>query len=123
MPPQDSIVSSTRTLCQNSTPTSLGTIWLAGFIRGNRGVPFNAMRILGKYAIVYQLGGSGRYADRVGGSQAVGPGQLIFVYPERPHAYGPPADGRWDEFYIVFDGPVFDLWRPLIERLGPVVTL
>ncbi len=115
--------SSTRLICQNSTPNSVGTVWLAGFIKGSEGVPVKPMRVLGKYAIVYLVGGEGRYADLTGAGQTVRPGQLVFVYPERAHTYGPTADGHWDEFYIVFDGPVFDLWRPLIERLGPVVTL
>jgi AraC-like DNA-binding protein len=40
-----------------------------------------------------------------------GPGDLIFVYPEIPHGYGPGLDETWSEFYVCFDGPAFDLWR------------
>jgi AraC-like DNA-binding protein len=48
------------------------------------------------------------------GAQPVTPcrvGDLLFVYPEIPHAYGPGPGELWSEFYVVFNGPVFDLWR------------
>jgi AraC-like DNA-binding protein len=69
------------------------------------------MRVFGKYALVYLLEGSGRM--RVAGQpgRAVKAGDLLFVYPEIPHGYGPGSGEKWNEFYVVFSGPVFDLWR------------
>jgi len=40
-------------------------------------------------------------------------GDLLFLYPEIPHGYGPGPRETWSEFYLVFNGPVFDLWRRL----------
>ena len=38
-------------------------------------------------------------------------GDLLVVFPEIPHAYGPEAGGHWSEVYVVFEGEIFDLWR------------
>lgn len=69
------------------------------------------MRVLGSYALVYVVGGGGEYSDARGTRRQVSEGDLIWVFPDIPHAYGPARGGRWDEIYLVFDGPVFDLWR------------
>jgi AraC-like DNA-binding protein len=83
------------------------------------------MRIFGKFAVVYLLAGQGSYSEANGPRVPVRAGDLIFVYPEVAHGYGPPVDGTWEEFYIVFDGPVFDAWRTagLIGGEGPIVHL
>lgn len=49
-------------------------------------------------------------------------GDLILVFPDLGHAYGPDPGGRWDEIFLVFDGPVFRLWeeRGLLDRDRPV---
>jgi AraC-like DNA-binding protein len=69
------------------------------------------MRILGSYALVYIMHGSGRYIDARGANQKVTAGDLIQIFPDIAHSYGPMPGETWDEIYIVFDGPVFDLWR------------
>ncbi len=45
-------------------------------------------------------------------------GDLLFVYPGTPHGYGPGPGERWSEFYVVFNGPVFEFWlqRGLLNR-------
>src|SRR5438045_2558817 len=77
----------TRLLFRNDARTPLGRLTMAGFIHNSAGVGGAAMRVLGSYAIVLLLEGSGRYQ------------------------YGPGAGEYWNEFYVVFDGPVFDMWR------------
>jgi len=69
------------------------------------------MRTYGRYALVYLLKGSGRM--RIAGRPMVNvrAGDLLFVYPEIPHGYGPGPDETWNELFLVFSGPVFDLWR------------
>lgn len=69
------------------------------------------MRILGKYALVYLLDGDGTYRDADGRKCAVRPGDLILLFPELAHCYGPEDGGVWSEIYLVFSGPVFDLWH------------
>ena len=112
----------TRLLFRNDTRTPLGRLTTAGFIRGSAGAGGTAMRVLGSYAIVYLLEGSGRYQDANGREQRVGAGDLLLIFPELGHRYGPGVGERWSEFYVVFDGPVFDLWRQvgLLSPAQPV---
>ena len=100
-----------RLLLQTSVTSPLGTISLAGHLRDNRGVSLTQMRTFGKYALVYLLEGSGRMRS---GKRAIVPcrkGDLLFLYPEIPHGYGPGPNETWSEIYLVFNGPIFDLWR------------
>jgi hypothetical protein len=69
------------------------------------------MRDLGSYAMVYLLAGGGEFGDASSHAQKVGPGDLMWLFPGVPHYYGPHPGGRWDEIYLVFDGPLIDLWR------------
>lgn len=111
--------------CQNTTIPAVGGINFAGFIVDSTGVPDVPMRIWGKYAAVYLLEGSGRFQDANGLNLVVRPGDLIVVFPDVPHTYGPQAGEKWDEFYVVFDGPVFHAWREqgLISPGRPVLHL
>jgi AraC-like DNA-binding protein len=47
------------------------------------------------------------------------------VYPDLGHEYGPGKSEHWDEFFVVFDGPIFDLWRQarLLDDRRPVQHL
>jgi AraC-like DNA-binding protein len=85
------------------------------------------MRILGSYAIVYLLDGSGRFADAAGRDLPVSPGDLIVVFPDLPHRYGPDRSRgeHWHEIYVCFDGPAFDAWRAhgLLDPARPVLRL
>jgi len=105
---------------RNATSSALGRVTLAGFIRHSAGVaPF---RRYGQYALVYLLDGSGRYRDTNSNDQAIGPGDLMFIFPKLGHAYGPGRGEHWTEFYLCFDGPVFDLWQThgLLDPRQPV---
>ncbi len=83
------------------------------------------MRVFGQYAIVLVVGGGGYYRDILGTRQLVRAGDLIFVFPEVAHSYGPDSNSHWDEIYACFDGEVFDLWRRqnLLNPLKPVVSV
>ena len=113
----------TRLLFRNDTRTPLGRLTMAGFIRNSAGVGSSGMRVLGSYALVYLLAGSGRYADANRRQQRVRAGDLIVIFPEIGHLYGPGAAEHWSEFYVVFDGPVFDMWRQvgLLDPSRPVL--
>jgi AraC-like DNA-binding protein len=69
------------------------------------------LRVLGSYALVYLIDGSGRYRDENGLTLNVRAGDLFFLFPELGHTYGPVGASKWTELFLVFDGPVFDLWR------------
>jgi AraC-like DNA-binding protein len=118
----------TQLLFRNDMRTPLGRLTTAGFIRDSAGAGGTVLRVLGSYAIVYLLEGSGRYQDANGCDQRVQAGDLLLIFPELGHRYGPGEGERWSEFYLVFDGPVFDMWRQAgllnpaqpIQRLEPV---
>jgi AraC-like DNA-binding protein len=113
-----------RLLFRNDASTPLGRLTAAGFIRDSAGVG-PAPRLLGRYAIVYLLEGSGRYSDAEQRRVRVQAGDLIVVFPDVAHRYGPDPGERWSEFYVVFDGPVFDLYRRsgLLDPRRPVQRL
>lgn len=111
-------------LHQNDRPTPLGRLALAGQITGGRGiVPARPLRVFGSYAVMCVLKGEGSYQDADGARLPVSAGDVVLVFPERAHWYGPPRPALWDELYISFDGPVFDLWRQagLLDPLRPVL--
>lgn len=100
-----------RIVLQSSAGTPLGAIKLAGFIEDSRGAEQGAGRRLGRYALVYSLRGLCDYWDEHNGRRTVRPGEAFFLFPEISHRYGAKGDAGWDEFFIVFEGPLFDLWR------------
>jgi AraC-like DNA-binding protein len=69
------------------------------------------MRVFGSYALVYVVAGSGSYRDARRAQQNIAAGDCILVLPELAHQYGAPRGARWDEYHIIFEGPLFDLWR------------
>jgi AraC-like DNA-binding protein len=113
-------------LLEALTYTNLGRAILAGEIQGGRGVRSKSRwRIYGSYAVVAILQGSGHYRDANGVHAEVCAGDLIFVFPDLPHWYGPRKRERWDEIYLTFDGPIFDLWRKegLLNIVQPLCHL
>ncbi len=116
-----------RLIFSNDASTPLGRLTLAGFLKDSAGVG-PALRLLGRYAIVYLLEGGGRYWDGRGWACNVRAGDLLLLLPDLAHGYGPLAGQRWSEFYVVFDGPAFDLWRqsgllhadPPVRQLSPI---
>src|ERR1043166_3287351 len=107
---------------QNAAKSPLGRITQAGFTHMEAGTPLMPMRILGSYALVSTLDGLGQYHDVRGLHRELHPGDLIIVFPDHAHRYGATADHFWQEFWIVFEGPIFDLWRKkgLIDASKPI---
>ena len=113
----------TRILLRSEMKTPLGRLTLAGSIRDGFGVvPAYPLRVYGSFALMYLLEGRGVYRDANGHTQRLRAGDLVLVFPELAHTYGPVGGERWSEFYLVFDGPVFELWRDvgLLDPTHPV---
>lgn len=110
---------------KNAVRSPLGQVSLAGFIRNGRGIPRRPLRVLGSYALVYVVDGGGRFEDATGLELAVVAGDLLLIFPELAHTYGPTSRTIWTELYLVFDGPVFDLWRAtgLLDPRKPLLHL
>lgn len=100
-----------RLVLQSSVMSPLGQVSLAGYLRNNRGIPLGQMRTYGRYALVYILDGSGRMKSGNLPLVKCRAGDLLFIYPEIPHGYGAGPGKTWSEFYLVFNGPIFDFWR------------
>lgn len=101
----------------------IGRISMTGRMPDTRPWPSDQpMRRLGSYAVIYLLAGQGRYVDGAGRNRHVSTGDLILLFPDLPHRYGPPEGEFWDQLYVVFDGPVFDLWHAngLLDENRPV---
>ncbi len=88
-----------------------GRVTMTGSLRNSKGLSFSAMRVLGSYALVYLLEGGGHYQLRGQAALPCRAGDLLLIFPDIAHAYGPESGGKWSEIYMVFEGTLFDLWR------------
>lgn len=91
---------------------SLGRVVMVGETHGSQVPQMRGMRKLGHFALVYLFEGHGRYEDARGVTRELSGGDGFLVFPDIPHHYGPVGNRRdWSEYYIVFEGDIFDLWR------------
>jgi AraC-like DNA-binding protein len=91
--------------------TEAGSLQLAGLLRNIAGIAPGSMRILGSYALVLMVAGRGYYCDARGAKMELQAGDVVLVFPDLAHAYGPQPNAEWTQIYYVFNGPQFDLWR------------
>jgi len=96
---------------QSPLRTPVGEIELAGLLRNVAGIDPTGMRILRRFTLVLMVEGRGYYRDARGTKLELGPGDVVLVFPEIAHAYGPLPGTEWTQVYFVFDGPQFQLWR------------
>ena len=110
---------------ENPLRTATGNLQLAGLLRNISGIDPGAMRILGSYALILMVAGRGYYSDARGTKRDLQPGDVVLVFPELAHAYGPQSGEDWTQVYFVFQGPQFDLWRRrhLLRTERPVLRL
>lgn len=92
-------------------PSPIGKAEFGGRLCGTTGTGFSQFRVYGMYALVLLLDGGGRYRDRRGLDLRLSPGDLLIVFPEHAHQYGPEAGEHWDEMFIAFKGAAFEGWR------------
>lgn len=112
-------------LFRNDAPTPLGRLSMAAQLERSTGIPPRTMRVIGTYSLNYILEGKGRFRDGNGFSQKVGAGDLILLFPDVPHTYGPPKGEYWSDFHMFFDGPAFDLYQKvgLLDPARPILHL
>ena len=109
---------------QNLHLSPIGGIKIACFLNKGIGV-LTSRRTLPHFTLVYVTRGSGHYQDERGVHLPIHAGDAILVHPGVEHWYGPPRGSSWDEFYLVFEGPVFDLWSSsgCLDQDRPVISL
>jgi AraC-like DNA-binding protein len=119
-----SVVSSQAWL-QSPLVTKAGTLELAGLLRNVSGIDPGRMRVLGRYALVLITAGKAYFQDALGTKRELVAGDVILVFPEIAHAYGPISESDWTHVYFVFNGPQFELWRrqELLSPSNPVLRL
>ena len=102
--------------------SALGVVQEAAYTRNSAGVLKS--RVLGNYVLVYVLEGGGFYRDPRT-VISVSRGDLLLLLPDWSHSYGPTKGQTWSEYYVVFSGPVFELWRSLglLSHSKPVCRL
>ena len=102
-----------------------GRVSLAGQHLCSPGISFASMRVLGSYALVYLLEGGGRYQLSGQKPHPCRKGDLLIIFPDIAHGYGPDPGGRWDEIFLVFEGEIFDLWRNhgILSPSRPILRL
>jgi AraC-like DNA-binding protein len=106
--------------------SALGQLIVAGIVRDSPGrAPKKPARKLDHYGLVYVTNGGGTFEDVYGFSHQIVPGDLLFLFPQVGHTYGPGRTDFWNEIFIIFEGPVFDLWREkeLLTPDRPVIHL
>ncbi|MEO7598555.1 MAG: AraC family transcriptional regulator [Opitutus sp.] len=115
----------TQPWIQSPLRTAIGAIELAGLLHNITGISPTNMRILRRFTLVLMAEGNGYYEDARGTKLALMPGDVILVFPEIAHAYGPQPGSDWTQIYFVFDGPQFELLRAqgLLSPEHPVLRL
>lgn len=106
--------------------SALGQVVVAGIVRDSPGLaPQKPSRLLDYYGMVYVTTGGGHFEDAFGFSHRIVPGDLLFLFPQVGHTYGPGPSDFWNEIFIIFEGPLFDLWRnkELLSPQRPVLHL
>lgn len=63
------------------------------------------------YALLFVRRGAGRYHGLGPQPLSLARGDLFFLFPGLPFRYTISRRQIWEENFVVFNGPVFDLWR------------
>jgi AraC-like DNA-binding protein len=105
--------------------TPLGRVRFAGVSLEETGVEEWPFRLYDAHALVLILAGEGSYRDAGGTTAPVRTGEAILVFPGLAHWYGPPRGTNWSELFVVFEGPVFDLWQRtgVLDSARPLLGL
>ena len=98
----------TQIFQRNHDVPSFGGIRLAGFSKNGTGVK-QKWRQLSSYCLVFVVSGIGIFSDRKGREFRIRTGDVFLSHPKVAHYYGPLPGKSWDEYYILFEGDVFDL--------------
>ena len=110
-----------RVVSRTCPPGRLGRVRYAGRVDHGRGLPVPPMRRFDAFGLMYLWQGEGIYRTP---ERAIPlrTGDLVYVVPGMPHWYGVTEGRDWNEVFIVFEGPAFELAQRqgLIDADRPV---
>lgn len=98
----------TTSLYFHSPAADLGEIILAGTGTLKQSQE-RTNRVGGSWAFVLIVEGEGEWNPAGADSRPLNAGDWFLLFPDVPHSYKP--SGVWKEFYLVFRGPLFEVWR------------
>ncbi|MDR2980935.1 MAG: AraC family transcriptional regulator [Puniceicoccales bacterium] len=106
---------------RHANRSALGQIVASGHLSYHKGM--EGWRTFGHYAVAYVISGEGIYEDDLGKKEEIVPGSAILVFPTLRHYYRPNPGTTWSEYYLAFDGPVFELWeaKGILDKSTPVI--
>ncbi len=97
---------------QSAMDSRFGRIVHAAIKRNSTGANARSpLRRFGHYVVILSLEGEAEFVDEHGRSGTLRAGDLLFLFPEIAHAFGPGPGGYWSELYVILDGPLCDFWR------------
>ncbi len=100
---------STELLVLNTEESGIGRVTAVARLADKREVLRH--RILNCFALVWVTHGHGWLRQGEGKRTKIQQGDAFVLYPDVPHGYGPGGEGTWTEWYVMFEGAVFNLWR------------
>lgn len=100
----------TRILFDSRVTSPLGSVGGSAIYHDSRW-DFDGPRTIHYYSLTYILQGRCTYSEPNGRSFVFSPGDLFFCFPGIPHRLDAVAGESFSEFWIVFQGTVFDTWR------------
>lgn len=97
------------------------TVVGAGTIRAKRGTVED--RVLGRHALVLIVAGHGWFRSGREPRRTVTAGDLLVLFPDVPHGYGPAEPGLWDEHWVMVSGHQPAAWEAdlLFDQSRPVL--
>jgi len=110
-----------RLLSGGGPQTRLGRVVVAGEVLDDVPTVDAPLRVMDAYVLSVVLEGRGCYRHEDGRERPIGPGSCTVIRPGVAHWYGTDRGERWTEFFVVFTGPIFDLYaeRGILDRDGP----
>ena len=98
----------TKLFFEDAGACGLGRVSAATRQTGGKGVDH---RRIDCFALVYTMRGGGTFSHSHGPSIQLAAGDAFLLFPGVVHRYAPTAGQIWDQIYMLFEGPIFELWQ------------
>jgi AraC-like DNA-binding protein len=112
----------TKLFFQDAGVCGLGRLSAAIRQTGGAGV---IRRRIDCFALVYNMRGVGRFSHSHSPPIELAPGDAFLLFPGVVHDYTPANGQTWHQIYMLFEGPIFELWqlRGLLDVARPLYHL